>query len=67
MKFARGVAFVNTQILLTMIYVLVISPISFMLMIFRKDLLDKRISPTPTFWKPKDQVESTIERNRFQF
>ena len=67
MALARGLAIVNTTVLLTLIYVLLIGPISVVVRLMRKDLLHHRIGSTKSFWTPKEPVRHSLDEARHQF
>lgn len=66
MAFARALGFVNTMILLTVVYLVVVGPMSIIMRVLGKDPLTHRKSPE-SFWKPKDPVSNTINQARRQF
>jgi hypothetical protein len=66
--FARILARVNTIILLTLIYVVIIGPMALILRILRKDPLQKKKNSLITsYWHERASSEPTIERHKFQF
>ena len=67
MKFARVLAIINTTLLLSLVYVLLIGPFSLVARLFGKDLLHHRIRNSESFWKPKEKVPHTPEHSRHQF
>ena len=67
MKFAGLVAFVNTRVLLTVVYFIVIGPLHLLMRLMGKDYLDRRHDPSPTFWKKKEPVTHSLESARRQF
>ncbi len=67
MKFAHALAVVNTTVLLTVVYVLLIGPMSLAIWLFRKDLLRHRIKAEPSFWITKEPASHEIEQSLHQF
>jgi hypothetical protein len=68
MYFARTLGRVNTIILLTLVYLLIIGPMALLAKIFRKDLLQKKKqSMETTYWRDRATNAPTIERHKFQF
>lgn len=67
MKFAHVLAIVNTTVLLTVVYVVLIGPMSLVVWILRKDLLRHRSEGLPSFWQPKEHTSTTLEESRHQF
>jgi hypothetical protein len=67
MGFARVLAIVNTTLILSIVYILLIGPTWLVMKLRRKDLLDRRVDTNPTFWKPKEPIGHTIEKSRRQF
>lgn len=67
MRFANLLAFVNTRVILTVLYVLLIGPISLILRLFGNDFLERDLTPSSSWWKVKEKREHTIENARHQF
>jgi len=67
MLFARALAFVNTRILLTLFFLVVIGPVALITKLLGKDFLQRHIDSSPTFWQPKDATEHTLENATRQF
>ena len=56
MAFANALGWVNTRILLVLVFFVVITPVAVVMRLFGKDLLSQRLEPgTETYWKPKAQ------------
>ena len=56
MAFANALGWVNTRILLVLVFFVVITPGAIVMRLFGKDLLSQRLEPgTETYWKPKAQ------------
>ncbi len=66
MAFARVISIASTAILLTIVYVVVIGPMSIISRIFGKDLLTHHES-SGSFWKVKEQISHTLDQSRHQF
>ncbi len=67
MRFAHVLAVVNTAILLTIIYVLVIGPAALVLWMIRKDLLDRTLRREGSYWRMREPVRHAMEDVRRQF
>lgn len=68
MKFAHVLAVVNTTLLLTIVYVVLIGPIALAMKLFRRDPLETGALPDrASFWKVKDPVRHTIADSKRQF
>ena len=66
-KFAHGLGIVNTKILLTLTYFLILSVISVIGRLFGADLLDRRMKPKPSYWHKREPADNSIEAGRRQF
>jgi len=67
MAFARALALVNTTIILSIVYFLLIGPSWMVMNLRRKDLLDRRIDAGSSFWKVKEPIKQTMEQSKRQF
>jgi len=67
MAFARALAFINTTLILTLVYLVLIGPSWLIMKLLRKDLLDRRMPDVPSYWKKKAPLEHTLEEGRHQF
>lgn len=67
MQFARALAFVNTRIILTLVYVLLLAPVALLLRLMGKDYLDRRLGGEESYWKAKESVDPTLEQSKRQF
>lgn len=67
MRFAKALAVVNTAILLTIAYVVIIGPLSLFVRLFGKDFLGAKQTDRPSLWQDRDHVEHTLEIARRQF
>jgi hypothetical protein len=66
--FARILGRVNTVILLTLIYCIIIGPMALFAKLVKKDLLQrKKDSAKTSYWLNRAPSESTIERHKYQF
>jgi hypothetical protein len=66
MKFSRAIGYINTRIFLTLFYILLGIP-AVILMLFRKDLLDRKLNDGDSYWKEKSATTDSIEQARHQF
>ena len=68
MKFAHAVGWLNTRLLLSIVYFLVFAIPAVILKLIGKDLLDrKRNTSATTYWKNKKPIEHTLESAKHQF
>ncbi len=68
LSFSKILGKINTVILLSLIYYIVIGCMSLVVKVLRKDLLQKKIdSKRNTYWIDRQSIDATIERNKFQF
>jgi hypothetical protein len=58
MWLADKLAWINSRIILTVVYFLIFSPIGLFFRLIRKDLLDQKIDPeTESYWQKRDDPE----------
>ncbi len=64
MKIGHGLGWVNTRILLTLVFFVMMTPLRFILSLFRKDLLDQKIEREKnSYWKVRlSSLSSSYER-----
>ncbi|HCA82046.1 MAG TPA: hypothetical protein DEP53_20135 [Bacteroidetes bacterium] len=67
MAFARVLGRINTVVLLTIVYVVIIGPVAIVFRILGKDLLDRSSEERPSYWYDRDNEEHTVERRSRQF
>lgn len=68
MKFAHILGVVNTRIILLLVFILTVVPISILLRIFRKDILDKNIQKeATTYWNERPKKELNIKHYERHF
>ncbi len=67
MRFAHVLGIVNTTLLLTIVFVVVVIPIRMVWLIIRKDPLRIRPTPTASQWIPRGHDEPTLEERRHPF
>lgn len=67
MLFARALAFINTRVLLTLFFVIIIGPIALALKTLGKDFLERRIDASPSYWKSRGTSEQSLESASHQF
>lgn len=66
-KFAHVLGIINTKILLTITYLIVIALAALFVRLMGKDLLDRRMKPAASYWHERDQQEVTLESVRRSF
>jgi len=64
---ARRIAIIQTAIILTLFYFLMIGAFAAIIKLLRKDLLDKRWKKNRSFWKAKEKMTVTVETAKRQF
>ena len=63
MKFAHVLGWVNTRIILTVFYIVIITPVSLLLRVFKKDLLDLDFKKSEeSYWNKKEII---LDRERY--
>ncbi len=67
MAFAHALAVINTTLILTIVYVILMGPMWLVMKVRRRDLLDRTIENAQSYWKPKDPIQHTMEQSRRQF
>jgi hypothetical protein len=67
MKFAFALAWVNTRLLLSIVYFIVLPPIAIGLRLFGKDYLHLGKRQNGSYWLNKEPVDKSINRQRRQF
>lgn len=68
MKFAHILGVVNTRIILFLVFILTVVPISILLKIFRKDILDKNLQKEAvTYWNDRPKKELNIKHYERHF
>jgi hypothetical protein len=66
--FAQMLGKVNTILLLSLVYLVVIGFMSLIARLFRKDFLQKKIDiDQVSYWQIKKTSEQTLDRYKFQF
>lgn len=68
LRFAQILGRINTAILLTIVYIVVVGPFALTIKILRKDLLQKKLKTSlPSYWQERSSTESTLEHYHHQF
>jgi hypothetical protein len=66
-KFAHVLGIIQTRILLTIAYFVMIAFASVLTRIMGKDLLDRRLKSGPTYYHQHEPITATLESCRRQF
>ena len=66
-KFAHILGIVNTRILLTVTYFIILAIAGLIRMLIRADLLDRRMDPKPTYYHNREPFKDTLQTVRRQF
>jgi len=68
MKLAFVLYWINTRLILSLMFYFIFTPVGLILKLLRKDLLDRRIDKTEkTYWKKKEKKELGIASYEKQF
>jgi hypothetical protein len=67
LKFAGVLHRVNTVVILTFIYFVVIAPVNLLSRLLRADLLGRRIGDDPSFWVDPESPTTDLSDCRRQF
>lgn len=68
MKLAHGLAYVNTRILITLIFYLVMTPIGLLMRVIKGDILGEKLDKkAATYWNPMQRSGSIKEHFERQF
>lgn len=66
-KFAHVLGIVNTHILLSVSYFVIIALVSVFSRIFGADFLDKRMRKKSSYWHEREPLDTSLEACRRQF
>ena len=66
-RVAAKIAVVQTTIILTLLYVVMIGATALVAFLFRRDFLQKRLKQQSTFWNSLEATTPDIERYQHQF
>ena len=66
-KFAHVLGIVNTRVLLTISYFIIMALAWLGTRIARADLIDRRMTPKPSFYHPRAPMKPTLETAKRQF
>jgi uncharacterized iron-regulated membrane protein len=67
MKFAHALGWVNTRLILTLAYIIIIGIPAIIMWLLRKDPLHRRFSKGTSYWTDKEPVPHTIEHAKHLF
>jgi hypothetical protein len=68
MRFAEGLAWVSTRVLLALFYFVVLTPVGLVFRLARRDALDLAWKDRrPSYWIDREPVEPSVERYEKQF
>lgn len=67
MKFAHALGWVNTRVILTVIYLLVFTPVALLFRIIGNDPMERKIEAVDSYWTKKEPTEFRQEDYRRQF
>jgi len=63
--FWHAVGTVSRFVILTLFYFLLVNLVHVVLCLLRVDLLDRRLQPVPTYWRPKPPPTEDLYRHQF--
>ncbi len=67
MKFAKALGWVNTRLILSVLYFIVMGIGAIVIKVLRIDLLHKRSRNEASYWRPKEKVTHSLEQAKHQF
>ncbi len=67
LAFGHAIGVIVTPIQLFLFYLLVIGPARLLTAVAGKDLLDRRMNKSSSFWKTKEARPDTVDEARHQF
>ncbi len=67
MRFAHVLAVINTAVLLTLIYIVVIGPGFVVTRLLGIDSLDRSMKPKASYWRPRERARHQLEDVKRQF
>ena len=65
MALAHAVGWFNTQVLLTIVFILIIIPTGLIMKLLRKDPMKRKMFAEETYWEPYE-LEGLKDRNRYE-
>jgi hypothetical protein len=65
LKIAHAVGWFNTQLLLSIVFILVFIPTGLIMRLFRKDPMKRKILAKGTYWEPYE-LEGLKDKNRYE-
>ena len=66
-KFAHALGVVNTRILLTITYFLIIAIAAIIMRLLGRDLLDRRWRKAESYWHQREALDTSLEAAKRQF
>lgn len=67
MKFAHALGWVNTRIILTLVYILMITPLSFIFKLLGKDPMNRKLGGQDSYWIKRESKAFDRDHYRRQF
>ncbi len=65
LKVAHAIGWFNTQVLLSIVFILVFIPTGLVMRMFRKDAMKRKMLAEGTYWEPYE-LEGLKDRNRYE-
>lgn len=67
MKFAHALGWVNTRIILSIVYFLIFTPLSIIFRLIGKDPMERRFKAAGSYWTKREATEFRQEDYKKQF
>lgn len=67
MKFAHALGWVNTRIILTVVYLLIFTPVALIFKVIGKDPMERKFEEVNSYWVKREQKAFRQEDYRRQF
>jgi len=67
MAFAHALGWINTRVILTLFYFIILALPALFVKLFRKDLLHRRMQKSGSYWITKAPLKHTLEEAKHQF
>ncbi len=67
MKFAKALGWINTRLILSILYFIFFAFGAIVVKLLRIDLLNKRGKHAASYWAPKEPVTHSLEQAKHQF
>ncbi len=65
LKVAHAIGWFNTQVLLSIVFILIFIPTGFVMRLFRKDPMKRKMATEGTYWEPYE-IEGLKDKGRYE-